>query len=219
MTFMRPLRRLMRPRLVRWGVFVAGLLVAATGSFYGLLYTDWFQDQVRQRVIAEAELATGGKVEIAQFRFDPDRLFVRAEGLVVRPPEPDSAPPFLTVAALEMQLGIESLWAREVSLRSMKVDSPRMQVIVGADDTTNLPPFPAARLPAGWAARGKLFEMVVGRLDLNEGSFQWNDAHYPVSFATEQFQMRTRYEPEEGRYRAWLRLGESEFEILGNHPA
>ena len=218
MAFMRPLRRLMRPRWVRWGVFVAGLLVAATGSFYGLLYTDWFQDQVRQRVIAEAELATGGKVEIAQFRFDPDRLFVRAEGLVVRPPEPDSAPPFLTVAALEMQLGIESLWAREVSLRSMKVDSPRMQVIVGADDTTNLPPFPAARLPAGGAARGKLFEMVVGRLDLNEGSFQWNDAHYPVSFASEQFQMRTRYEPEEGRYRAWLRLGESEFGILGNHP-
>ena len=85
MVLTRPLLRLMRPRWMRWGVFAVGFLVATAVSFYGLLFTDWFQEQVRRRVIAEAEAATGGTVEIAQLRFDPDRLFVRAEGLVVRP--------------------------------------------------------------------------------------------------------------------------------------
>ena len=212
MAFMLTLGRLIRPRWVRWGVFTAGLLIGAIGAFYGLLYTNWFQDYARRRVIAEVESATGGKVEIERFRFDPDRLFVRVEGLVVSASEPSSAPPFLTVAAVELQLGIESLWAREVSLRSMKVESPQVRVVAGPDDTTNLPAFPTGRAGSG------LFELAVGTLDLSEGSLQWNDSHYPISFSSEQFQLHTRYEPAEDRYRARLRLGESAFEVLDDHP-
>ena len=212
------LGRLMCPRWVRWAVFVVGLFVASVGSFYSLLYTDWFQDQVRQRVIAEAESATGGSVEIARFRFDPDRLIVRAEGLVVRTPGPDSVPPFLTVAALELQFGVESVWAQLISLRSMKVESPQVRVVVGADDTTNLPALQIEGFPAGRVASGHPFELLVGKLEISEGRLQWNDDRYPISFASEHFHIHTRYEPVEGRYRSRLQLGESKFEVFGNHP-
>ena len=209
------LRPLFRSRWVRWSAFAAGLLLAIVGAFYGLLYTEWFQESVRRRVIAEAEAATGGRVEIAHLHFDPDRLLVRVEGLVILAPEaPAGAAPFLTVPLLQLELGIDSLLGQKVSLRAMEVDSPQIQVLVGPEGVANLPAFPSS----GVGADVDLFELAVGRVDLNDGSLLWNDARYPISFSVEQLQLRTRYEPSESRYRAWLRLGESEFEIAKTNP-
>ncbi|MEK7752659.1 MAG: hypothetical protein AAB654_12135, partial [Acidobacteriota bacterium] len=62
-------------RLALYGGIVATvLLLAAAAAGLLTLRSEWFRDKVRQRIIAEAERSTGGRVEIGSFDFDWRRL-------------------------------------------------------------------------------------------------------------------------------------------------
>src|SRR5260370_25654124 len=82
------------------GGAVLGLIcvLAVTGVF--ILRSDWFREQVRERIVAEAEKATGGRVEIGSFDFKWSTMTARVNGFVIHGTEPAGSPPLLRVRSI-----------------------------------------------------------------------------------------------------------------------
>src|SRR5260370_41204032 len=70
-------------------LFFVGLGILVTTLI--LIDTDWFKDKVRQRIVAELEKSTGGRVEIGSFKWH--NLTAEAAPLIVHGNEPAGAPP------------------------------------------------------------------------------------------------------------------------------
>ena len=201
-----------------WKAWAAGLvvLVVVTGSsLYGLLYTEWFQALIRNEMISRIETLTGGKASLRELFFQPTTLRLRVEGLSVSPSE--ESEPFLEVPAAELDFELESLYSTKLSLEAMALDSPHFHVIAAADGANNLPPFPL-QSDASDIMPQELFEMAVKRLDVKRGQIRWNDKSVPVSFSSQRVHLQTRFEPVQGRYRANVRLGDSQFSLHDKRP-
>src|SRR5260370_5701782 len=70
-------------------LFFVGLGILVTTLI--LIDTDWFKDKVRQRIVAELEKSTGGRVEIGSFKWH--NLTAEAAPLIVHGNEPAGPPP------------------------------------------------------------------------------------------------------------------------------
>lgn len=205
-------------RRLGWKFWVAApvvLLIVIAASLYGLLYTEWFQDRIRQEVIARIETATGGKASIREFYLQPTALRLRLEGLSIS--AGDLSEPFLEVPAADLDFSVISFFAAEISLDTLDLDSPLLRVMVTPDGSTNLPPFPA-QAEASNSLPEELFEMAVDRVSLVRGRLQWNDQTIPLSFGGDRLHLETRYEATPRRYVATVRLGESHLELRDKRP-
>ena len=72
---------------------VAMVLIAVIGGIT-LVRTEWFKNKVRDKIIAVAETATGGRVEIGRFDYQWSGLTVEVSPFIVHGKEPPGAPPF-----------------------------------------------------------------------------------------------------------------------------
>ena len=198
-----------------WGAGLLGLVVLTTASVYGLLYTEWFQRLILREVITQVELLTGGRATIEALHLEPSTLRLRIDELTVS--ATDDAEPFIEVPHLELDLTVDSFFRREVSLASLVLDSPVIQISVGPNGETNLPVFPER--PSGESPLPReLFDLAVGRVDIRRGSLRWNDEEIPVSFSLSDLELRTRFQPAGKSYRVWLRVGASELDLPGRSP-
>src|SRR5438094_482490 len=96
------------------------LILLITGVF--IARSDWFRAEVRQRIVAEAEKVTGGRVDIGAFDFDWHTLTARVNDLVIHGSEPAGSPPLLRASSITVVLKIVSIWKRAVDLQSVDVD-------------------------------------------------------------------------------------------------
>jgi len=212
-----------RFRLGGWKALVAGLSVLsvlAAASLYGLLYTAWFQKLIQREVIAQVELLTGGRATIGDLYLEPSTLRLQIDELTIRAADgagPFIAEPFIEIPRLELDLTLDSFLGREVSLASVMLDSPVVRIFVGPNGETNLPALPERPSGANAVPR-ELFELAVGSVDIRNGTFRWNDEEIPLSFSSSDMELRTRFQPEEESYRAWLRVGASELNLQGRRP-
>lgn len=207
-----------KPERLGWKAWTAGLVILVVmggTSICGLLYTEWFQALIRHEVIAQIETITGGKASLRELYFEPTTLRLRVEGLSVS--SSGESEPFLEVPAAELDFELESLYSTKLSLQAMALDSPRFHVTAAYDGTNNLPPFPLQPDTSGTMPQ-ELFEMAVKRFDVNRGHIQWNDGSVPVSFSSQRFHLQTRFEPQQGRYRANVRLAESQLVLRNKRP-
>jgi uncharacterized protein involved in outer membrane biogenesis len=206
---------LARIRWKRWIAVLAAAMVLLAVSFLAVIHTSWFQQELLRRVVQEIETATGGRVEIGGYEFEPFRLRATLRDVAVYNPAAEGSPAFLRVPSLQAQLGVTSLLRREVFLRSLRIDSPEMLIEIAEDGSTNLPAFSAA---GDGSATEDLFDLAVEQLDLSEGNLVWNGARYPLSFSAREIFLKTRFERIQDRYRAWLRVGELAITLQSRKP-
>ena len=64
----------MKRFLFRFSVVLAVLALVLAVGWQWLVRSAWLREQVRTRVVQEVERATGGRVELARFDFDPSLL-------------------------------------------------------------------------------------------------------------------------------------------------
>ncbi len=147
-------------------VAVAVLIVAAAVL---ALRSDWLRESVRRRVVAELERATGGRVEISAFTFTWRPLEAEIAGLVIHGRESPPADPLFTARAVRMELGVISFLRRKVGINSIDVEEPRVNVLVRADGTTNLP---EPRLPIGTAV-DTILDLAIDSFSARNGAFQF----------------------------------------------
>ena len=94
-----------------------------------------FADLVRRKVVATIEEATGGRVEMASFRWNLRQLTFEANDLTVHGLEPPDQLPYAHVDRAFIDIHIISFMERRVSLKRVVLEHPVIHLIVNADGT------------------------------------------------------------------------------------
>lgn len=202
-----------RVRWKRWLGIPLLIVIVLVIAFQATVRTDWFQHKVRDRVIAELERATGGRVELGAFLFDPGAMTISITRLVIHGTEQPPAPPLLSIPALRVELSLVSLVSAQVSVRALQIQSPEIHLTVADDGATNLPG--GARDAASEESVDSLLDLAVDRLEVRQGSLYWNNVPYRISMRGAGLQLGARHEAAEDRYALSFRLAELGFDFAG----
>jgi translocation and assembly module TamB len=195
----------MKKRLLQIAIGLVGFLLLAAGAGLLVLRTEWFREQMRRRVVAELEKATGGRVELAVFQFDPRRWHARLEALRI-------GGTLFRAEAIEVDLHVASFLRRDVDVAALRVIRPEIRIQVGPDGATNLP----AR-SSGGVFMEPLLDLAVGRFEVRQGALWWNDRRYDLEAALGGLRAEVTYSPQ-GYYDGRLEAGRSTLETTPRLP-
>lgn len=163
------MKRLARVALFSFGALALVLLMlAATGVF--VARSAWLREKVRERIVSEAEKATGGRVEIGAFNFDWSTLTAQLDHLSIHGTEPAGEAPLLAVNRVVIGLKMNSLMEGDFNVARVDADAPRAHLIFQADGTTNIPrpKTPPRRKPGAQT----ILDLKIGRFDLAKGEIR-----------------------------------------------
>jgi translocation and assembly module TamB len=152
------------------------ILLSAAG-FYAVR-TGILREQVRRRIVAEAQRATGGTVEVGNFSFNWRTLTAQVDSFVVHGNEPAGSAPLLKIRRMAVQLRIISLFEKEIDILSAHLDSPQVSLLIAADGSTNIPG-PKVQPKPGVTAAEALFELRIGEVAVANASFDVHAAGQP----------------------------------------
>jgi translocation and assembly module TamB len=196
----------------------AGLLLVASIVVTGVVAVEsgWLREKIRARIVAEAEKATGGKVEIGSFSLDWKARIVEVDGLTIHGAEPNGAAPLLYVQRLVVGFRVLSLFERKFDVAAVRAESPRAHVIIEADGSTNLPP---ARVPSGMTAPETILDLKVGKFEVANGLFaitrEGNVDVTPWSGSGEALNAQVTYNAKGPRYDAKISVAPVDAEWNG----
>ena len=182
------------------GSILALLLLAITGV-YLLMSSARFEGMVRQRLIAELQQATGGRVEIGTFHWKLLRLEAEADGLVIHGRELPSEMPLGQVDRLRARVSLLGLWSPSVRLRDLDIAHPVFHLIVYQDGTTNLPQ-PARPTNTNEHPIDTLFDLKAGHISLEQGyvefesratSFDAQNRNAPLNLQADDVSIQLRH--------------------------
>ncbi|HEY1808312.1 MAG TPA: hypothetical protein VGG42_07100, partial [Acidobacteriaceae bacterium] len=108
-------------RIVLYGLLgVAALLAIA----FWYVNTESFADHVRAKLIEVLTTATGGRVELAKFRWHPLELEAEVDGLTIHGLEAPGEVPYAHVDTLRVRAKIIDAFKAQVGLRLLQVEHP-----------------------------------------------------------------------------------------------
>ena len=142
-------------------------LIAGAGLL--VLQSRWFYDRVRERIVAAAAEATGGRVEVDGFSFDWRRMRAEVRGFTIHGKESKEKPPLLRAAGIAVGLKVVSLLKRDVDIQSLEVTEPRIYLILYPDGRTNVP---EPRLKGKTNAAETILQLAIGQFAVKGGVFE-----------------------------------------------
>ncbi len=199
------------------GGAVLGLICVLAVTAVFVLHSAWFREQVRERIVSEAEKATGGRVEIGSFDFAWNTMTARVNGLVIHGTEPAGSPPLLRVRSITLVLKIISMLKRTVDVQSIAVDQPQAHLIVSPDGTTNVPA-PRAPRASGKSPVETILDLAVGRFTVQSGAFEVNSQRTPWSAAGENLRAQVDFNALRPSYRGEISIQPLHLKISNNLP-
>ncbi len=138
-------------------VVVTGVVMVRSG---------WLQEKIRERVVAEAAKATGGRVEIGALRLDWETLTAEIDNLTIHGTEPAGTAPLLSVKHLLIGFKILSFIERQFNVARVEADGPVAHVVIEPDGSTNLPTPGVRKNKNGPEV---ILALEIGRFDLASG--------------------------------------------------
>jgi translocation and assembly module TamB len=154
-----------RIALISAGTVILLLLIAVVAGTI-MVQSGWLREKIRERVVAEAEKATGGKVEIGALRLDWKTLTAEIDNLIIHGTEPADAAPLLAVRRVTIGFKILSFLERKFNVALVEAEGPRAHVIIEADGSTNLP---HPKIPNGKTGPETILALKIGKFDLANG--------------------------------------------------
>ena len=144
------------------------ILLVAIAVITGVVMvrSGWLLENIRERVVAEAEKATGGKVEIGALRLDWRTLTAEIDNLVIHGTEPADAAPLLAVKRVVIGFKILSFVERRFNVARVEAEDPRAHLMIAADGSTNLP---HPKIPNGKTGPETILALKIGKFDLANG--------------------------------------------------
>ncbi len=150
------------------GVFLLLAVLLAVGSW--LAVRAWGPHLARERVQAALTAALGRPVHVGDIAIEAwrGRLVVRDVTADALPGEP--GPHFFTLGRAEVQVGVSSLWRRQLVLRTIRFDELDLTVGTGpgGGQMVELPILPEV-VDAGW------LEVQLGALEVRQGRVVYTD--------------------------------------------
>ena len=197
------LRRFFLRRLPLALAVAAVLLAGAAVITYLWASSSLVEGFVRERLVAYLERATGGRVEIASFRWQLLDLEADVRGLVIHGREAPGDAPYAQVEHLRAQISILGLWSPRILLRDLELSRPAFHLIVYPDGSTNQPRPRRPRKP-GESALDTLFDLKAARVSVRQGvlhyenraaAFDFQNRFIPLNFDAANVSLRMGYLP------------------------
>jgi translocation and assembly module TamB len=158
-------------------ILVENLLVLALAALI-VMSTGWFQHVLERQVISSLENFTGGRVEIASFRFKPWLFQIAMQKLVIHGSEAAGDPPLISAHDVEASVSPGQFLRRRLRLRHLDIDGFQLHLRINSHGITNLPgPMDQLTAEQGLA---RFMDLSIGRLTISHSVFYWNDQRQPV---------------------------------------
>ena len=125
---------------------IAGIILLVSLAAILVLQSGWFREQVRRRIVAEVEKATGGRVELGSFGMDWRQLRAEVHNFVIHGTEPAGGAPLFRADTVAVGLKIVSILKKQVDIEYLD-DSPPASL------PDSLPGWPHQRARAEGPAR------------------------------------------------------------------
>ena len=212
-----PHRRSIAVRILRGFAWVVGisvlLMVVLLGGAAYYTTTNDFQRRVNKEVVSVLEDATGGKVELERITFDLWHLAIEADGLVIHGLEGPGEAPYLAADKILIRIKIISFFAHttgtgaasHVGLNLLRVEQPRVHLIVDKDGKTNQP-VPKKKTQSNEPVIDTLLDLQATEADLVHGIALVNDRAIPFNLAAEDLNAQVKYIRSSDRYGAVIDL-------------
>ncbi len=199
----------------RWLLILLSLVVVLVAAVW-YLNSITFENHVRERVIAELERATGGKVDLPSFQWHITKLEFEAKDLTIHGSEPPAQEPYAHVDTLKVRLKILSFFGREIGLRSVDAQHPVVHIIVRPDGSTNQPtPLISEDDRQAKSLFARIFDLAIDRLAVSDGIFDWNENRVPIDVHADNVSARLAYALADNSYDGTLSVGHSSAVLQG----
>jgi len=165
-----------------------------------------FEGFVRRKLIANLEEATGGRVQMASFRWNLSQLAFEADGLTIHGLEPASESPYAHVDRALVRLHIISFLQRQISLEHVELWAPAIHIIVNPDGSTNAPE-PKVKPGHPKSPVQQLFDLAIARVDVHDGMLLLNQHKIALDFSVNQVLAAMTYDRLSQRYDGSVRVG------------
>lgn len=145
---------------------------------YLVMSTDWFRHKVEQRVIAEVEQVTGGRVEVRQFTFSPFIFQVTLHGFVLHGAEKPPSPPLFSADTVVLGINPAALYRQETSLRYLEWQNAALHLQTDADGSSNIPG--PAMPPSSGNALHSVLDISIRSITFLRTDIFFNDRKVPL---------------------------------------
>jgi len=179
-------------RSLSWAMGALVLLTVAVLAALALNRSGLLERSLQDMLISRIEQGTGARVEIGAFHLHLWKLRVEIDDLTLHGLESASQPPLFHAERVELEIRIVSFFERKIALDELVVTRPQLAVRTDRGGYSNVPvpQRPTRNLP--W--RTTLFDLAVGRLELQDGSAAYNDARVPLTVEGRDFQFVLHYD-------------------------
>ena len=174
-------------------------VVALLAIAFLYVNTASFADHVRAKLIDVLTTATGGRVELARFRWHPLRLEAEVDGLTIHGLEAPGEVPYAHVDTLRVRAKIIDAFNAQVGLRWLEVEHPVFHLIVYPDGSTNQP-VPKKKTESGKPVTDVIFDLAVNRTEVNKGVLLVNQRALPFHLAANNLAAKVTYRAQPESY-------------------
>jgi len=182
------------------------VLLAGFLSLAWYLQSPSFADWVRRKVIASIEDATGGRVEMAAFRWNLSQWAFEADNLTIHGLEPPGELPYVHVDHTLVRLHIISFFQRQFSVEQLQLQHPVIHVIVYPDGKTNAPE-PKIKVVSNKTPVQELFDLAIARANLRDGMLLLNQRKLPLDFSVNDVVASMTYDAGARRFDGSVQVG------------
>ena len=194
-------------------VAVSIVLLLAGATWY--TGTADFQRRVGAEVVSTLENATGGRVELQHISFSLWHLAIEADGLVIHGTEGPGQMPYLSASKIFLRLHLNMILTHirglgpqsRISLRYLRVEQPRVHLIVYKDGHTNQP-VPKHRSTSNASMEDTLLDLQARKVELVDGLAVLNDRAIPFDVAAKDVRAEVHYVRRTDRYAATIDLAD-----------
>ena len=181
---------------LRWRHFfhvawVTALLAA--GVLFFIWNTGLGNLWLRRYAVGQIEKSTGARVELGRFQLQLWGLHLELDNLTLHGLEDQGMPPLFHADKIRATVRIVSFFSRKYALDELILDKLEAGIRFGTDGKSNVPA-PAHPQKSSKPWREQLFDLQIGKLQINDGTVFYNDARTPLAAEGGQFEFVMNYE-------------------------
>ena len=180
------------------------LAVIAIGALI-YLNSGSFREAVRQRVIAELQQMTGGRVKSESFTWNLSTLHFEARNVTIHGREAAGEVPYAHADRIGVDVKIVSFFTRKISLENVAIDRLVLHLMIYPDGTTNQPP-PQPSTPSEESSAQNLFDLAIKQIAVRQGTLMLDQEKIPFDLDGKDISAGMNYVPSQKAYDGHLDL-------------
>jgi translocation and assembly module TamB len=181
----------MRRRWLRWLLIVALTIATVTAGVFLAFETGAVRRWVRFRLMHDLAERTGTRVELGGFHLHVLPLHAELDNLTLHGLESSTEPPLFQADRLDVGITVLSFFHREFKVNELIAQHPQLYVRFAKDGTSNIPTPPIAGSQTPW--QETLFNLRIGRLEIRNGSADFNNRHIPLDIKGQNLAFLLQY--------------------------